>query len=70
MLNKWDAFTVSVIDVDVVVGVDQDEEDEEEENIGWELGGTIRTIYSKDRSRDKNFDVRLVRKSSIWSIVR
>ena len=77
MLNRWDAFTVSVIDVDVVVGVgvgiDQDkddEEEEEEENIGWELGETIRTIYSKDRGRDKIFDVWLVRKSSIWSIVR
>ena len=37
MLNRWDPFTVSVIDVDVVVGVgvgvDQDKE-EEEENIG------------------------------------
>ena len=69
MLNRWDAFTVSVIDVDVVVGVgvgiDQDkddEEEEEEENIGWELGETIRTIYSKDRGGDESFDV--------WSIVR
>ena len=73
MLNRWDPFTVSVIDVDVVVGVDQDKEDdeeEEEENIGWELGDTIRTIYSKDRGRDKSFGVWLVRKSSIWSIVR
>ena len=38
MLNRWDPFTVSVIDVDVVVGVgvgvDPDKEDEEEENIG------------------------------------
>ena len=37
MLNRWDPFTVSVIDVDVVVvvgvGVDPDKEDEEEENI-------------------------------------
>ena len=76
MLNRWDPFTVSVIDVDVVVGVvvgvDQDKEDdeEEEENIGWELGETIRTIYSEDRGRDKSFDVWLVRKYSIWSIVR
>ena len=75
MLNRWDAFTVSVIDVDVVVGVgvgvNQDKDDEEEEeNIGWELGETIRLICSKDLGRDKNFDVWLVRKTSIWSIVR
>ena len=74
MLNRWDPFTVSVIDVDVDVGVgvgvDPDkEDDEEEENIGWELGETIRRIYSKDLGRDKNFDVWLGRKSSIWSIV-
>ena len=54
MLNRWDAFIVSVIDVDVVigvgVGVDQDkEDDEEEENVGYELVETIRTIYSMDR---------------------
>ena len=74
MLNRWDALTVSVIDVDVVVGVgvgvDPDKEEEKEENIGWELGETIRRIYSKDLGRDKNFDLWLVRKSSIWSIVR
>ena len=52
ILNWWDPFTVSVIEVDVVVvGVEQDEEDEDEfanvdsqhGNIGLELGFSLKT---------------------------
>ena len=49
MLNRWDPFTVSVIEVDVVVvGVEQDEDefanvDSQHRNIGLELGFSLKT---------------------------